>query len=242
MSFFSKLLKVMRHKKYQKNPLGKKLSPLQQSVLNIGAVNAEQTMFYCDSLETGSEKEEIRNSLAAYYDIIDEESALHTLEWLLERGHRVYFDAIKLFSAGISPSITDEILTPDERLDTPRYMKNVKEMIESLTEKGYISSQADLRNQSILAWDMGRLVLIARCCFECGYITEEKAWCYMEEAHKKCCAVYSDWKEFAAGYVIGRCMWGGMKQMPGGIMGIAEGLLRDPESPWQKVQLHVFEM
>jgi hypothetical protein len=25
-------------------------------------------------------------------------------------------------------------------------------------------------------------------------------------------------------------------------MGIAEGLLRDPESPWQKVQLHVFEM
>lgn len=88
----------------------------------------------------------------------------------------------------------------------------------------------------------GRLVLIARCCFECGYITEEKAWCYMEEAHKKCCAVYSDWKEFAAGYVIGRCMWGGMKQMPGGIMGIAEGLLRDRESPWQKVQLHVFEM
>lgn len=56
----------------------------------------------------------------------------------------------------------------------------------------------------------------------------------MEEAHKKCCAVYGDWKEFAAGYVIGRCMWGGMKQMPGGIMGIAEGLLRDPESPWQK--------
>ena len=45
MSFFSKLLKVISHKKYQKNPLGKKLSPLQQSVLNIGAVNAEQTMF-----------------------------------------------------------------------------------------------------------------------------------------------------------------------------------------------------
>ena len=41
MSFFSRLLKVISHKKYQKNPLGKKLSPLQQSVLNIGAVNAE---------------------------------------------------------------------------------------------------------------------------------------------------------------------------------------------------------
>lgn len=242
MSFFSKLLKVISHKKYQKNPLGKKLSPLQQSVLNIGAVNAEQTMYYCDSLETGSEKGEIRNNLAAYYDILDEESALHTLEWLLERGHRVYFDAIKLFSAGISPSITDEILTPDERLDTPRYMKNMKEMIESLIEKGYIRSQADLQNQSVLAWDMGRLVLIARCCFECGYITEEKAWYYMEEAHKKCCTAYGDWKEFASGYVIGRCMWGGMKQMPGGIMGIAEGLLRDPESPWQKARLHVFEM
>ena len=199
-------------------------------------------MYYCDSLDTGSEKGEIRNNLAAYYDILDEESALHTLEWLLERGHRVYFDAIKLFSAGISPSITDEILTPDERLDTPRYMKNMKEMIESLIEKGYIRSQADLQNQSVLAWDMGRLVLIARCCFECGYITEEKAWYYMEEAHKKCCAVYGDWKEFASGYVIGRCMWGGMKQMPGGVMGIAEGLLRDPESPWQKARLHVFEM
>lgn len=50
----------------------------------------------------------------------------------------------------------------------------MKEMIESLIEKGYIRSQADLQNQSVLAWDMGRLVLIARCCFECGYITEEK--------------------------------------------------------------------
>ena len=124
----------------------------------------------------------------------------------------------------------------------PNQPYNIKEMIESLIEKRYISSQADLQNQSVLAWDMGRLVLIARCCFECGYITEEKAWCYMEEAHKKCCAVYGDWKEFASGYVIGRCMWGGMKQMPGGIMGIAEGLLHDPESPWQKARLHVFEM
>ena len=38
LSFFSKLLKVISYKKYQKNPLGKKLSPLQQSVLNIGVL------------------------------------------------------------------------------------------------------------------------------------------------------------------------------------------------------------
>lgn len=50
-------------------------------------------MLYC--LETEPDKQDVANRLRDYYGVIDRESALGTLEWLLYRGHHVYFEAIR---------------------------------------------------------------------------------------------------------------------------------------------------
>ena len=72
---------------------------------------------------------------------------------------------------------------------------------------------------------------------EDGYISEEEAWKYIENAYKACKEVYADWDEFAKGYVFGRAMWSGDAQFLLGIMSIAEGLLTDEKSPWKRVAL-----
>lgn len=237
MGFLKKLVGALSNKKYRKNPNAAVLTVEQYAALNVGAINAEQTMYFCDSLHTGSDKNEMRRNLADYYDIVDRDTALRTLEWLSSRGHRVYFEAIKQFVSGLSTAINETVLEEDEKVNTYKYIQNLNGTIEDLVKNKHIKKKVDLSTQSIVGWDMGRLVLIARCCYETAYLSEEEAWNYIRKAYKECQNTYFDWKELADGYIIGRCMWGGSNMMLHGIMEIAKGLIEDDDSPWSKYPL-----
>ncbi|UKS27874.1 DUF1266 domain-containing protein [Paenibacillus sp. HWE-109] len=238
MGFFKKIAGALSKKKYRKNPNAAVLTVEQYAALNVGAINAEQTMYFCDSLHTGSDKNEMRRNLADYYGIVDRDTALSTLDWLSSRGHRVYFEAIKQFISGLSTAIDETDLEEEQKVSTYEYIQNLNTSIEDLIKNKHIKKKVDLSTQSVVGWDMGRLVLVTRCCYELAYISEEEAWNYIRKAHRECQNTYLDWKEFADGYIIGRCMWGGSDMMRhGGIMGIAKGLLEDDESPWLKYPL-----
>ena len=81
---------------------------------------------------------------------------------------------------------------------------------------------------------MGRLVLVTRCCFDAGYITEEEAWRYILNARQASKEQYTSWHDFASGYVTGRAMWSGSNLSLTGIISITQGLLQDEESPWKQ--------
>ena len=100
MSFFRKLSRFFDNEHYKKNPVAQNLTEEQFIALNVGAINAEQTGYYCDSLTTGADVEGIKENLENYYGIEDRESAIGTLQWLFGRGHRVFFDAIKGAASG----------------------------------------------------------------------------------------------------------------------------------------------
>lgn len=189
-------------------------------------------MFFCDSLETGANSKDISKALESSYCIWDKESAIEVSEWLCNRGHRIYFDAIKEFLAEMSSSINDSMLLDDEKSRTYEFIKNLNTTIEKLIYGGYLNRKEYLRNQSIVAWDMGRLVWVARCSYEVGYISKNEAWFYIEDAHRQCEETYRDWKGVADGYIIRRCMWGGPSVMDSGLMGIISDLLTDNDSPW----------
>ncbi|WP_239617919.1 DUF1266 domain-containing protein [Cohnella mopanensis] len=237
MGFLKKLVGALSKKKYRKNPNASVLTVEQYAALNVGAINAEQTMYFCDSLHTGSDKNEMRRNLTDYYDIVDRDTALMTLEWLSSRGHRIYFEAIKQFVSGLSTAVDETVLEEDEKVNTYNYMKNLNNTIEDLVKNKHINKRVDLSTQSIVGWDMGRLVLITRCCYEMAYLSEEEAWNYIRKAHRECQNAYLDWKELADGYIIGRCMWGGSNMMLHGIMEIAKELIEDDDSPWLKYPL-----
>lgn len=238
VGFFLKLLKILRNKKYHVNPVSIDLTIEEITALCVGLINSEQTMYFYNSIETGANKVDISKNLALYYEITDEETAIETLNWLCERGHHVYFDAIKEFVSGRTTTIDDTYLTEEEKSCTYEYIKNLNSTIINLMENGYLGKIEDVANSSIFAWDMGRLVLVTRCCCELGYIPKDVAWKYMEFARKKSCEIYLDWKEFAQGYILGRAMWGGSNLILNGVIKITNGLLEDKNSPWKKYWLH----
>ena len=111
----------------------------------------------------------------------------------------------------------------------------MQESIDELVQEKFLKQQADLAQCSILAWDMGRLVLVTRCCFDAGYISDEEAWRYILNARQTSKEQYTSWDDFASGYVIGRAMWSGNNISLTGIISITQGLLADDESPWKQV-------
>lgn len=237
MSFFGMLSKLFNSEEYRKNPVPQNLTPEQFAAISIGAINAEQTEYFCDSLPTGSDVGEIKDNLSSYYDISDRTSALETLEWLYTSGHRVCFDAIKGIVSGRDTQINAVGLDMGDAETEYRireYCSNLQGAIDELIEEKFLKQQADLSRCSILAWDMGRLVLVTRCCFDAGYITEEEAWRYILNAHQASKEQYTSWHDFASGYVTGRAMWSGSNLSLTGIISITQGLLQDEESPWKQ--------
>ena len=157
MSFIRKMKKVLSNKKYRENPKPENLSQERLAALSVGAINSEQTCYYCDSLTTGEEVCEIKGNLENFYDITDHDSAIETLDWLFERGHRVYFDAIKAIYAGRGEGIDYSRFTEEDQANLMEYFMNMQGVLPLLMQEGYFSGNIfDLANVSIVAWDMGR--------------------------------------------------------------------------------------
>lgn len=229
---------MLSDKKYRENPERQDLSDERFAAICVGAINSEQTCYYCDSLATGEKINEIKDNLKKYYDITDHDSAADTLDWLYKRGHRIYFDAIRQVYSGMGEGIDYGNLTAEEQANFMEYFMNLQASLPYLAEGGYFSEVFEIANISIAAWDMGRLVMVARSCYDCGYISAEEAWEYIENALKLSRGVYADWNEFAKGYIYGRAMWSGATAALAGIMAIAEGLISEENSPWRRVSLN----
>ena len=232
MSFFRKLSQILSKEEYRRNPVPQNLKLQQLTAINIGAINAEQTGYYCDSLSTGGRAAEIKENLSEYYGIVDRDSAFETLNWLCSEGHRKYFDIIKKTILNKAESMGIVEAADIEHVQI--YFSNLQEALPELIQENILCSKADLSNSSIAAWDMGRLVLVTRCCFDVGYISEQEAWDYINRAYKVCKENYSSWEQLANGYLIGRAMWSGSNIALTCIIAIAKGLLQDEQSPWKE--------
>ncbi len=237
MGLFKKLFGALNNKKYRHNENADPLTNSEQSALNVGAINAEQVMCFSNSLETGLSKTDLYNSLNNYYEIYDSDSAHYTLDNMLNRGDNVIFESIKGFVAGTSPKIDDSLLEGKENVNSYSFINNLKESTDDLLKYAYIRKPTDFNNISILAWDMGRVVLVARCSYELDYISKDDAWTYISTAYDKCHDKYTNWIEFSKGYIVGRAMRFGSNVSLYGIMDISKGLLVDDNSPWRKYPL-----
>ena len=75
-----RLIKTFQNQKYLQNPNAPILSKQQYAALNIGAILAEQNMYYCNCLETESDRYDVASRLDENYGIYDRESTIETLE------------------------------------------------------------------------------------------------------------------------------------------------------------------
>ena len=70
-------------------------------------------------------------------------------------------------------------------------------------------SDANEEYRSLLAWDVMRLVFVARCCASVGLITPQEFWRYLDRAGDLAGHYFSDWESWFAAFLRGRRLWAG---------------------------------
>jgi hypothetical protein len=232
----------------------------------VGLINGEQGTACYNSLSTGLSKGHLRENLSQWYGINDSEGALSILDWFLEEGHRTIFNDILPILKTVSgmdarreaiyalynerfhqlaeqAEDEDEVESIKQRCGTDlekatEFGDNLKGLMNGPRGKDpFVAFNEENVYKGILAWDTGRLVFVARCSFDAGYIEEQTAWKYIREAYRLTAQEYSSWRELATAYLIGRGMWGGESMMLDGLYGVAEDCLDDENTPWKTTTL-----
>jgi len=254
-SFFKKmssLFTAFSSKKYRINPAAQALSPQQQTALWIGAINSEQISAYINSYETGLDQDTLADALEEYWEITDSASAADTLFSLQEKGHRYYYNFLLPIFLNESPStwqqkVIDYLVNNNsyESKDEAEYdiMKSLS-LLENLQET-YRTLEDDINGnylaadyqRGIIAWDLGRMVVVGRMCYDRKLIDKAALEGILDTAYKAIHGAFADWREMAKSYIIGRAFWSGANMSLDGIIGIAEDLMRDSDSPWTQYRL-----
>lgn len=170
------------------------------------------------------------------------------------------FDEIKLMKkqAGTEEDLTEEgirevLILPvasqhllrviNESLSNYRVTKYL--LIESSRQtgspfKGY--SEADLAKiETFEAYDLGRVVPLARLSVHAGFLKEEETWEYIKTAADTASQLYDSWETYLAAYVIGRHL---VRSLSRGEFGysispsVVEYLLHHHNSPFRE---HAFK-
>lgn len=116
---------------------------------------------------------------------------------------------------------------------------NLEQTLPVLQEDGLMGPDlSELERIDITAWDMGRMVNVARYSYDLGYISESQAWEYIFWAERESSSHYADWASFGKAYIIGRSLWGGKNMNLYDAMTTLKKLKEDSKSPWSLAALH----
>ena len=88
--------------------------------------------------------------------------------------------------------------------------------------------------QSVIAWDLVRLVNLGRWAYLCDYIREDEMWHIMQVAADTALEHFSSWEEYGRSFIMGRGVWHGDPTDSETAYEIVELLLKNSESPWKQ--------
>lgn len=110
---------------------------------------------------------------------------------------------------------------------------NLKQTLKGLREDGFLGSNpSELERLDVTAWDMGRMVNVARYSYDLGYISESQAWEYILSAQRESSSIYADWAAFGRAYIVGRALWGGINLNFYDAIRTVKKLMKHKKSPW----------
>lgn len=119
------------------------------------------------------------------------------------------------------------------------FITNLKQTLSDLQKEGFLGTDLfEFDRIDPTAWDMGRMVNVARYSYDLGYISENQAWEYIFFAEQESSPHYEDWDAFGRAYIIGRAMWGGKNLNLYNAISTVKRLKEDKKSPWALVSLH----
>ncbi len=239
----SKSIKTIRHIRLGvRTKEDSSLSADQVRAIAVGALYAYQQGGYTDAMYPDIERSRLNMLLREWWGIDSRDEAIGTLNYLcnapsqqiLPFVYAAYKTADKNEVLKMIKSCADQY---DDAEEEYRYIAdrvrtqsdNLKGQITELINDGIISSDEDVKNLGVIAWDAGRLNLVARASWQKRYISDEECLECIKHAYAMAqSAGFNSWKDFANSYMLGRTLWNGNSNMSS----LAQDLLTKPNSPW----------
>lgn len=208
------------------NPLG--YTPIQLWCLGLAAITAEYNGERHDLLKHG-DRDRYDNVLRGWWDIHNRRTYLDSLEWVRKEGHRLMF-----------ADHWGEMLVTSEQEWEQEAESLRKTDPKAFNRKTLVRHyRRVIGAQGINAWDLGRVVLLARMAATCDYISESEAWETIWAEAQQAARLFSNWYQYAHSYLVGRQYAMGNLDDDNGMayLRITHRLLSDPSSPWQRYAL-----
>jgi hypothetical protein len=210
------------------------LTSEQQFALAVSAILTESNKHRHDSIHCDRPSVLLKTStlwlLRGSWNIKNSRQLIETLQWLSEGGHRAEYEAMYNAISNAWP-ISDALQLLD--------VNDVKKMKSA--DRKEIQRQfaciVKYRTQysSILAWDLCRLVSVARWGVGVEYITEDEAWTWILDAAQRLKSEFGSWKELGENYLLGRNFMGFTDSKPEkSYKKLIKG--NNSSSPWNRIQ------
>lgn len=239
----SKSVKAIRHVRLGvRTKEDTSLSADSVRAIAVGALYAYQQGGYTDVMYPDIEDSRLNTLLTEWWGIDSREDAIETLNYLcgapsqqiLPFVYAAYKTSDKDELSKMIKEFANQFKDAEEACrDIAERVRtqsdNLKGQIKELVNDGIISSDEDIRELGVIAWDAGRLNLVARASLQKGYISDEECLECVNHAYAMAqSAGFNSWKDFANSYMLERTLWSGDCNMSG----LAQDLLTKSESPW----------
>jgi hypothetical protein len=167
---------------------------------------------------------ETRQMLHDWWRIENRQDLLQKLDWLTREGLR---DDFQMRGQRLV-SMTDaefRAFSARHPVDTRRVMKLCR---EHYRKRG---------PNSLAAWDYCRFIMLCRCGYQVGYLSEVEAWERIMPMARAIQAAFPSWAEMGEDYLVGREFWSIAETRTSGqyYRELEVWLVQKPESPWNQL-------
>lgn len=205
----------------QYNP--KDYSEFQLWCLGMSAINTQFNGQRHDLLKHDPDRR-FDDVLRAWWDITDRKTYLETIEWLNKEGHRMPFN--RIWGQTMVMTEIEKHHYREEVIKTDPHARHRDKIVNHYS--GVLGSHG------IAAWDLARIVLLARMAATSEYVTEDEAWQTIYQQAEHALKLFGNWYQFAHSYLIGRQFTMRNLDDEDGKRNtnITHNLLTNPSSPW----------
>lgn len=224
----------------------------------LSAFNGE----YLDSLASRRDEQSLRKGVASMWNVHDRETFLYTARWLTEEGHRHAYAGLwkSLVSLDESIRATHPALRAVLSITFPGfYLAKLRAHCDydaltrssgkTLAQVSRIQAESQewvgriqplygiqpANVNSLLAWDVVRLVSLTRWAVELGYIDAAEFATYAGALTPQVRDTYAGWRPFGAAFFAGALLWSNSAARIENMVDTHRMLLTDRRSPYQTV-------
>jgi hypothetical protein len=201
--------------------LSPRLSPAQRWGLAAGGVLSRLNRDNVNRLLSSMDDRELREALEEGWSVRDAVSFRNQASWLTAAGHSAVFDRARGRSRdqGRDGAVEGDGEGKGRRRGTSRLQR--------------------IRAQSLIGFDMGRLVCLARWSYTVGYIDQDEAWHWIMRAARRIQETFSSWTELSDNFCKGWKFWSHEQEVPDELLEACRWLDCAWRSPLRKLEWNV---